>query len=230
MSSAKALLGAVAGRFLFRRARVSRVEQVATNFVHVALEGLALHDVDWCPGDKVQVFLPGVGMRTYTPVSWAPGATRLLVFTHGDGPGSRWAASLSPGDPVDLFGPRRSIDVRSVQAPLVIFGDETSVALTVALARTASSAVLEVKDATQTRRALAALHGPGEVHLIERAPGDGHLGSLVERLRGSLVGGAMGVFTGRAKTLQAVQRALKTGPRYTSKVKAYWADGKRGLD
>jgi NADPH-dependent ferric siderophore reductase len=230
MTSAKALFGAMAGRFLFRRAQVSRVEQVATNFVHLTLEGKAQRDVDWCPGDKVQVFLPGVGMRTYTPLSWAAGATRLLVFTHGEGPGADWARSVSKGEPVDLFGPRRSIDVRSVQAPLVVCGDETSVALTVALGRKDTVAVLEVNDAAQARQALAAVAGPGELHLVERAPADGHVGALVELLRGPLLSGAVGVFTGRAKTIQGVQRVLKAEARYASKVKAYWADGKRGLD
>ena len=67
MTSAKAVLGAIAGRFLFRISTVARVEHLG-RFVRLEAAGTSLRGAPWRTGDKVQVFRPGVGMRTYTPL------------------------------------------------------------------------------------------------------------------------------------------------------------------
>ena len=78
-------------------------EHVICHFAPDALEKMA-------PGDKVQVFLPDIGMRTYTPLSWETrGATTFLAYVHGDTPGATWAKRVKAGDEVSFFGPRIAI-------------------------------------------------------------------------------------------------------------------------
>lgn len=233
MTSAKAMLGAIAGRFLFRVSRVDAVQALG-RFRRVELSGASLREVAWRPGDKVQVFLPDVGMRTYTPLFWEPrGATAFLAYVHGEAPGATWAKGVKAGDEVSFFGPRRSIEVSDVEAPLVVFGDETSVALALALsaARPARkvTAVLEVNERADVRAALDGCGSLLDVHLVERVSGNTHLPVAVEHLRSALGAGAFGVFTGRASSIQLVKQSLR-GLEFASKTKAYWADGKRGLD
>jgi NADPH-dependent ferric siderophore reductase len=233
MTSAKAVLGAIAGRFFFRSSTVQTVEPLG-RFVRIEVKGESLRGAPWRPGDKVQVFLPDVGMRTYTPLQWgADGATSFLGYAHGDGPGSTWAKAIQVGDEVSFFGPRRSIEVSDVEAPLVCFGDETSVALALALSRARPTrkvtAVLEVNDRAEVRAALDAMGSLLDVHLVARESKDAHWPALQEPLRAALSAGAFGLFTGRGASIQAVKRGLSAFS-FASKTKAYWADGKSGLD
>jgi NADPH-dependent ferric siderophore reductase len=68
-------------------------------------------------------------MRDYTPRRFDPVAGSLTVdmVLHGDGPGSRWAASAAPGTVVGQLGPRGS--ARLVGRPdwLLLAGDEAAV-------------------------------------------------------------------------------------------------------
>lgn len=218
------MLGAIAGRFLFRVVTVTQVERIG-RFVRIDASGDSLRTAGFIAGDKVQVFLPDIGMRTYTPLRWSlEGTTSFLVFAHGAGPGSRWANEVKAGDEVSFFGPRRSIDVREVAEPLVVFGDETSVALSLALANAKPerrvTAVLEVEDPLEVRGALAACGSLVDARLVSR-------GALEAAAREVASTGAFPLFTGRAASIQTVKRFV--GPQQ-SKTKAYWADGKTGLD
>lgn len=223
MASAKALLGAVAGRFLFRHGTATKVTTLGPHFRRVEVEGDELRGAPFVPGDKVQVFLPGEGMRTYTPLEWREHRTTLLGFVHGGGPGSRWLEALTEGAPVAFFGPRRSVDVSAVRDALLVVGDETSLALTCALTRAESprrvSAVLEATEPAEVRAVARAL----ELSAVTVVP----RGALEPAVRAQLEG-AVPVFTGRAASIQALKRALPTRPG--SITRAYWAENKRGLD
>ena len=223
MASAKALLGAVAGRFLFRHGKVTAVAKLSERFVRIDVAGQELVGAPFEPGDKVQLYFAGIGMRTYTPVTWeASGRTWFLGFAHGEGPGSRWVREVKAGDEVAIFGPRRSIDVSSNHGPLVVVGDETSLAVTVALTRARVdrhvTAVLEAGAPEELRRVAKKLE-LGHVVVTAR-------GQLEEALRAQLALGATPVFTGNAATIQTLKRNLKA----SGKTKAYWAAGKSGLD
>lgn len=227
MSTAKALLGSIAGRFLFRRSTVTRVERLGRRFVHVHVEGDDLRGARFVAGDKVQLFLPGIGMRTYTPIGWSGAATSFVVFLHGDGPGAAHVEAARVGDPWQLFGPRRSIDTTDHEGPLVVVGDETSVGVAAALtgARPGRevAGVLESADVEDTRAVVRAL-GLSGVDVVPRGAASSPVAAHVE-------GGAVPVFTGRAATIQALQRDLRArGLRHRGPTKAYWAEGKRGLD
>lgn len=171
MDSPKALLGAVAGRFLFRHGEVTAVARLSEHFARIDVAGRELERSGFVPGDKVQLFLPGLGM----------------------------------------FGPRRSIDVRDLAGPLVVVGDETSVALAASLTQARAeghvTAVLEAESPEETRDVVRQLQ---LTHVTVTARGQ-----LEQNLLAQLDLGATPLFTGRA---------------VGGKTKAYWADGKRGLD
>lgn len=236
MASAKAVLGSVLGRFLFTDSRVTRVHERSRVFRQLDCEGPALKGQGWNPGDKVQVFLPGLGMRTYTPLTWDEerGATSFLVYLHGDSPGAKWGREVKVGDTVSFFGPRRSLFLEAADAPVVLFGDETSFAVAYAFrtaARRDVTSVFEVTEPDACSPVLRELGIAGEV--VTREPGDAHLARLYERLRDALRAkpGAVLVMTGRAQAIQALRARLRgDGDRATPKVKAYWAVGKTGLD
>lgn len=240
MPSGKAILGEFFGRFLFRQALIVGLGEPVPEFRRVSLQGAALRDVAWTPGDKIQVFLPEHGMRTYTPLSWDPrsGATELLVYLHGDGPGAAWGRRAEVGDAVQFFGPRRSIDGSALPAQVVLFGDETSLAVASALRNRLGasnvSCVFELSAAAAGAQPLLAALGLDASVTVPRRDDEAHLEAVHGRLTEMLdqTAGAELVLTGRAVAIQALRTRLKRSsarPRVAAS-KAYWAAGKRGLD
>ena len=179
----------------------------------------------------------GLSARTYTPMSWDAdsGRTRMLTFAHGDGPGSRWASGLREGDTCQFFGPRRSLDLSGLESPVVLFGDETSFGLAAALRDSPQGAgaihVFEASDVAESRPVLEAI-GLGQATLIERIADDAHLAAAEAEVLRLAASGAHFVLTGKASSIQRVSRALKAVGVASSRVKtkAYWAQGKIGLD
>ncbi len=238
MTSAKAIVGTLVGRLIFRKAQISSLSEPGPSFRRVRLEGADLRDVSWNPGDKIQLFLPEHGMRTYTPISWdgARGSTELLVFLHGESPGAAWGRGAQIGDEVLFFGPRRSIDPRRLPAQLVLFGDETSLGLARALRSRLGAqkvaCVFELSD-LNVQPVLEDLD-LGDSITVRRAGDDAHLSAVQAQLLAQLerLSAAQLVMTGRAAAIQALRTRLKRAPR-TPRIaasKAYWALGKRGLD
>ena len=233
MSTAKAVMGRLLGRLLFTPCRVGGVAELSPGFRKLELAGEKLRAVRWTPGDKLQVFIDG-DFRTYTPTCWdaAEGSTTLVAYVHGAGPGARWASGVKAGDAVELFGPRGS--VRLERGPAVLFGDETSFGTAVALGGAAPGlwSLFEVNDVHASRAALAALGIEGE--LVARAgDGDAHLPGLAAKLEARLRRAPDGqlVMTGRARSIQRVRKLLREAQVSSStRAKAHWADGKRGLD
>lgn len=233
MPSAKAAIQGLLGRLVFRDATVTRAEEIGRHFRRLVLSGPALRGVTWTPGDKLQVFLPEVGTRTYTPLRWDPstGETELLAYLHGDGPGTQWARTVSAGAAIQVFGPRSSLAVGGA-SPAVVFGDETSVALARANG-VPGRTVLEVTDPGETQSALEALRFSGAT-LVARQANEAHrealAGAVVQALQAHP--GAPLVLSGRAAAIQGVRQGLKARgvSLGTVKAKAYWAPGKVGLD
>ncbi|RXT42795.1 siderophore-interacting protein [Bradyrhizobium betae] len=225
-------------RWLMRPARVAAVETLSRRLRLIELEGEALRDVAWTAGQKIQVAMgAGLSARTYTPMSWdtGHGRTRLLAFAHGDGPGSRWASGLREGDRCQLFGPRRSLDIADLVAPVVLFGDETSFALAAALRDNSRAGgalhMFEVTDVAESRQVLDGIN-LGQARLITRSAGDTHLAAVEAEMLRLAANGAQFVLTGKASSIQRVSRALKAAgvASLRIKAKAYWAPGKIGLD
>ncbi|MCP3145211.1 siderophore-interacting protein [Pyxidicoccus xibeiensis] len=239
MTSGKAIIGGMLGRFLFRDARVEQVREVSPHFRWMELAGEALRDVAWHAGDKVQVFLPQVGMRTYTPLAWdaARGATQFLLYLHGDTPGAKWGREVRVGDRCRFFGPRGSLALAALEGPVVLFGDETSFALAHTLRNLRAGTggveqVFEVSSRAESEAVLGEFRVEGST-LVERAPGDRHLSTAAAALQAAVARrpGAHLVMTGRAQAIQALRGQLRSaGVRAEQKVKAYWSLGKAGLD
>jgi NADPH-dependent ferric siderophore reductase len=225
-------------RMFMKQARVSAMESVAGGFHLITLQGSALKGVAWAPGQKIQIAMGSAFVsRTYTPIEWdaAQGSTRLLGYAHGNGPGSAWLGNLKVGDECAIFGPRASLDVGHISGLRVVLGDETSLGLIHTLARHSAGNPLQsllevasVDDVSRVRDRLN-LHA---VELFARTPDEEHLQGIEARLPVLAAAGASFILTGKATSIQRLQRALKAQgvPRSRLLTKAYWALGKTGLD
>ena len=76
------------GGFVFTKCTVSKVEKLSPYFLQVNFSGPALRETHWSSGDKVQVFLPEAGMRTYTPTQWDSqrGQAEFVIYLRVDSP------------------------------------------------------------------------------------------------------------------------------------------------
>ena len=229
-------------KLFMRRAHVDAVDDLNAQFRMITLSGDGLKGADWTPGDKVQIQLK-LGSwvkRTYTPLHWDPieGRTRVLVYLHGDGPGTAWARGTRAGDTCLLFGPRKSIDLRRLPPPAVLFGDETSIGLAAALHATRGDThgielLFEFSAPSQTVQVTEAL-GLSKAQYCGRSDGDGRAPDLERRLL-SLVDAHHPIrfaLTGKSTSIQQIRQLLRTRGFSPSQFqsRAYWAPGKSGLD
>ncbi|WP_044332671.1 siderophore-interacting protein [Sphingomonas hengshuiensis] len=225
-------------RLWMKPATIVANEQLADRFHLITLEGPALADVAWLPGQKVQIAMGSAFVaRTYTPVEWNPSTGRMCIlgYAHGDGPGSGWVRTVAPGDRCDIFGPRASLDLSCLPGPLLVVGDETSIGLVYAAIHQdptrAVSACLEVEDVESARRVAAHL-GLDPLALVVRKGGNGHIFAMEAGLSEAAAAGASIVLTGNARTIQRLRQVLRSQPFPAARLlaKAYWAPGKTGLD
>lgn len=225
-------------KLMMRQARIVAAESLADRFKLITLEGEALSNVAWIPGQKIQISMGSAFVaRTYTPIAWngSAGRTCILAFEPGHGPGSEWVRNVEPGDRCNLFGPRTSLDLRRVTSPLALFGDETSIGLAYALVHAKPvreiSCVFEVEDVSAARQVLQKL-GLGQAELVAKQLDSRHLDALEAKLPQFLATGTTFVLTGKASTVQRLRQSLKlyADPRTAVLTKAYWAPGKSGLD
>lgn len=230
-------LGRALLRMLMKQAQVVDVETVADGFRLITLESSEFKGVPWTPGQKMQIAMGSAFVaRTFTPIEWdeIAGRTRILGYTHGNGPGSSWVDTVEPGAECDIFGPRSSLDAGRIDGPAVVFGDETSIGIACAIGRRArgnTQCLLEADSADNTRPVLAHL-GLDRSELFERTASDAHLHVIESRLPALVATGATFVLTGKASSIQHLHRILKSlgVPRGRIMNKAYWAPGKTGLD
>lgn len=232
VAPAEGLLPRLLTRWLFRQTQVTRNERLADGLHRISLQGAALCGLDWTPGDKLQLKLgPGMQMRTYTPIAWDPvrGETSFLAHALAWGPGSEWVRRAQPGQAVAVFGPRQSLDLGSLDPNRsLLVGDETAIGL--ALAWRPRQALFEADHSGSTQSLCDSLGLRSTV--ISRQAAELHLPELVERMLAHRGDAAQFVLAGRARTLQALQRALRAQGVSPSRIraKAYWAEGKTGLD
>jgi ferric-chelate reductase (NADPH) len=230
--------GAALGRFL-RRGTVTEVTDLADDLRR--LEIATPTAVDWTPGQKVQVQVRGVQLRTFTPFAWTDSSVALLVFRHGASPADDWLARHDPGAEIAYLGPRRAVGLDDLAAPPIFVGDETSFALTAAWQHTAAAVppagqIYEVTDAGPAAAALDALGlGVAPATLVGRTADDGHHDELGEHVLRAVADhpGHPLVLTGKAQTIRAVRQAVKQSAPATAptvRVKAHWDPRRSGLD
>ena len=231
------LLESAMVRWFMRQVQVLAIEEIGTAFRIVTLGGEALRNVDWTPGDKIQIQLGGWVQRTYTPMDWdaTHGRTRILVYLHGDAPGTLWARALREGDGCTMFGPRKSMDMTRPTNSALLFGDETSFGLAYALADAAqpqkAQLFLEVSSLAESQPVISRL-GLHTAHLGERAEGGAQLAALEAHMQSVLQAEptAHVVLSGKASSIQHMRKSLKQRGAGGFQSKAYWAPGKTGLD
>lgn len=233
MSAVKRALGGLMKPFL-RACRIDRVSDVADRFRRFDVSGEGLVGVAGSAGDKLQVLVDG-DLRTFTPFAFdgAAGRLSLLAFLHGEGPGARWARAARGGDLVHVFGPRGSLPLGVLPAPVVLVGDETSLGVGRALQElgSAHSVLLEASDVGATKAAAEAI-GLSDVTVFGQSPSNTHIEALWTAIKAKTPTRTALVLTGNAQTIKSLRAlARRDGVSYRAqKNKAYWAPGKRGLD
>ncbi len=224
---------------LLTSAGVTHVDTLASNIVRVELKSDAFRGAVWVPGSKLQ-FRPARGafqMRTYTPTRWDAenGLTEIIGYTHGEGPASGWFRKVSVGDVCEVFGPRHSIDLRDLAGEAVFVGDESSLGLACALRTMHTdahiilesinpSALIAVLDELGFRRQHCVVVPTEESReaLLQAAADAAHSCRAAFDL----------VVSGDAASVHAIRRGARqwvTKPRKV-KGKAYWAQGRTGLE
>ena len=227
-----------------RSATVIDVHKPANRYRLITLEGEALKNVRWQPGQKIQVRMGGFASRTYTPILWdgAEGVVQLLAYLHHQmiaaTPATLWAESVRVGDTCHLSGPRNSLNLSALSRPALFFGDETSIGLARALKATPGgfdgvSFVLEVSSLDETRKLLDVLNLP-DMDLVKRARDDFHLSQVETVMAEAIETGTPWQFmlSGKARSIQRLTRFLRAKgvPASRFNVKPYWATGRSGLD
>ena len=225
-------------RVFLRSAEVTAVEDVARQYRIIEIGGDMLKDLAWTPGQQIQIGVgPKLAHRTYTPMDLdgRTGRLRLLVYLHSEAPGCNFVRAGRVGQPCELMGPKRSLELAAEDEPPILFGDETCIGLAKAYrdadGGAAARVVLEVADLTQIRSILAGLN-IGDALLIERRPDGSHLREAAQAVLAASAQRTRIVLAGRAPSIQAVKATLKAAliDQRRVKTKAYWAPGKVGLD
>lgn len=225
-------------RLWMKPATIVANDHLAGRFHLITLEGPALADVAWIPGQKVQIAMGSAFVtRTYTPIEWnaSAGRTCILGYAHGDGPGSTWVRTVAPSDQCDIFGPRPSLDLSRLRGPLFMIGDETSLGIVYTATHRDPTrrvtACLEVADVEEAQRVAGHL-GLHDVALFSKKPDRAHIIAMQATVSDAVATGASCVMTGNAETIRALRQNLRLRSIFAAGVvtKAYWAPGKTGLD
>jgi ferric-chelate reductase (NADPH) len=230
-------LADLASGAMLETAHVSDLSNLSPEFMRVELSAEAFRKTTWVPGSKLQIRprRGSMNLRTYTPIRWDAdrGVTELIAFTHGEGPAAEWFGRVKVGDPCEVLGPRRSIDLRGpADAPIIFVGDESSVALACAL-RTVTGDVSHVFEAGDPAGLAGVLTGLGiteRVAVVAKSPD--RAGLLGQARDAAAQGPYTLVVTGDAATVHAVRRDSRGWRRTPGRLKgkAYWAQGRTGLD
>lgn len=223
MSSAKGKIVRLLGGAFLRRANIVSAEEVG-GFRRLILRG------DVPPpraGTKLQMLLRSDDMRTYTPIASREEIV-LLGWKHAGGPGARWFAEVQPGTEVRFAGPQRSLELPA--GPVIVVGDETSVALAASFEVERPGQVHAVFQAGSVDdvRAAAERVGLGQIAVVPR----GDVAAIVETVaaaRANVPSAVVGL-TGGSDLVLAVRSALRARGINNIKTKTYWIPGKRGLD
>jgi ferric-chelate reductase (NADPH) len=226
-------------KLFLRPAVVTAATHLSGHFRLVELAGERLKTLSWVPGEKVQFHLGKMNSRTYTPIAWNPheGTAQFIMFLHGHGPGSEWAESLKQGSQCRFMGPRSSLNFSEIDGDSIFFGDETSIAAAMALHSSNGDRdnrfVFEVSSLVESGEVLQRIGLPN-AKLVKKTPDLSHLAEVEESLveASSDVVSPRWIFTGKGQSIQSLRRMLRARRMTLSQVKtkAYWAEGKTGLD
>jgi NADPH-dependent ferric siderophore reductase len=223
MASAKGKLVRFISGFALARAKVGSVRAIGD----FRVLQLRWNGKPFAAGAKVQLLLPSDEVRTYTPIPSADGMT-LVGWRHGDGPGTRWLDEVRAGDELPFVGPQRSLTL--APGPLVVVGDETSVAVAAAFAGERPGqvhAVIQTDAAAHVREAAASV-GLTQLDVVARGDTTATIGAVAARVSGSSP--ARCAVTGGSELVARVRNALREAGIRDIATKTYWIPGRTGLD
>lgn len=227
--SGKSRLLSLLGGFLLSEREVRAVRSLTSSFRLIELAPSSSGKSEGRPGDKVQVLLDGQDeVRTYTPIAWgSDGSMALLAFVHGDTPASRWAKAIEAGQRLRFLPPQRSLSMDD--GAITLIGDETSLAVAAAYARSRPGRVrslIEIEESTDISD-VANQIGLIDATIVKRAKSTPRGGALLEVIGD--VRGPVGL-TGGGELIQSVRTRLRDHGARDIKSKAYWIEGRRGID
>ncbi|EKJ87576.1 NADPH-dependent ferric siderophore reductase [Leptospira meyeri] len=233
----KRILKSVFSIFL-TQTKISKIERLTNTFVLIEMSGKKLKESKWVPGGKVQIDVGNFTYRTYTPINVdkVEGKLSLLCYHRNESPASHWINALKVGNPCEVFGPRESLDFSNLEGDAILFGDETSFGIAKVLQNKVgkkSNIFFELTSVETSKETLEKLGVTGQ-RMIERSPDSSHLQKIAKEISDhiSQISDTKIFLTGRASSIQQVRNYLKNSgiPTNKIKVRAYWADGKIGLD
>jgi NADPH-dependent ferric siderophore reductase len=186
----------------------------------------------WTPGQHVRVSADGLlTRRTYSVWDYDGAALELRVLDHGDGPGTRWARTVRPGDEVVFGRPEGTLVTRP--SPYHVFaGEETAaVAFGPMLRALGDAPAYGVIEAGTPEDRL-----PVDLawRFRDGAPAASSAG-LVAAVRALSLPDEPGTayVAGEARTVQAVRHHLtheRGWPRRSVVTKPFWTPGKKGME
>ena len=228
MSGKSRLLSLLGGLLLSER-EVRAVRSLTSSFRLIELAPSATGKSEGKPGDKVQVLLDGQDeVRTYTPIAWGEGgAMALLAFVHGDTPASRWAKAIASGQRLRFLPPQRSLAMD--EGAITLIGDETSLAVAAAYARSRPGRVrafFEIEESTAIDDVAKEI-GVSDATIVKRSKSAPRGAALLDVIAD--VKGPVGL-TGGGEMIQRVRTSLRERGVTDIKSKAYWIEGRRGID
>jgi NADPH-dependent ferric siderophore reductase len=209
---------------LLNRAKIASAEDVGFGFRRLVLQGDLPKPR---AGTKLQLLLPSDDMRTYSPIA-SPEGIVLLGWKHAGGPGARWMTDVAVGSDLRFVGPQRSLELP--EGPVVLVGDETSVAVAAAFEVERPGEVHAVFQAGNVDdvRFVAEAMGLRRVAVVPHGGIDG----IVEAVLAARAVAPRSVIalTGGSELVIAVRAALRTRGIGGVKTKTYWVPGRTGLD
>jgi NADPH-dependent ferric siderophore reductase len=221
--SMKARIAKLLGGALLKRATIASAEDLG-GFRRLLLRGdLPKPNA----GTKVQLLLPVDEMRTYSPIA-APDGIVLLGWKHAGGPGARWMSEVKAGEEVRFVGPQRSLEL--APGPVILVGDETSVAVAAAFAAERPGqvrAVFQVGSVDEVKVAAEAM-GLCDATSVPRG-GTERVAEAVLAARAMSAGATLAV-TGGSELVVATRAALRERGVRDIRTKTYWIPGRAGLD
>ncbi len=178
-------------------------------------------------GTKIQVLLPSDEVRTYSPIPSTEGFV-LLGWKHAGGPGARWMSQAKVGDALRFVGPQRSLELG--EGPVILVGDETSVAVASAFEAERPGQVQAIFQvgALDAVQAAARAMGLRQAAVLARDAEDAVVSAVLAAREAAP--GATLALTGGSELVIGVRNALRARGIRGVKTKPYWIPGRAGLD
>ncbi|WP_162903431.1 siderophore-interacting protein [Taibaiella koreensis] len=197
-------------------------------------------NIAFVPGQKIEFRVNDTDYRHYTPAYFnkEEGICDVLFYLHDQGPGSRWAGLLQPGEETKLMGPggRMRFDRRA--GVHILYGDETSLGLFQCIATEAANhklpyfCIAEMDSSHQHWAQLIPVKATAVVkHAAFKAYNAKNLfQEWLQDYQGPKEEMAF-YLSGDARALQEFRKGLLNMGFKSSQVQSdpYWAEGKRGL-